>query len=290
MRTFLLLACVLAMSLAPSSVAAGPTDPRIESLAWLSGHWNRTGLPEGRAGHEQWRREGSALVGTGSMQRDGQTVFEEKLRIEADGDGVFYVADVPGNAAPVRFRMVEQTDAAAVFENPDHDFPKRIAYRRDGNRLHAQISGNGRDIAFAFERSTDTTSTDNDDSMGPDMHHLISWFEIPVADFDRALRFYATVLDASLQTMDMGGTRMGMFPSDGRNVSGAIVHGDDYAPGAQGPLVYLSGGDDLSPMLARVTEAGGKVIVPKTEISPEFGHFALFIDSEGNRIGLHSPN
>lgn len=127
MRTILLLACVFAVSLASlPPVAAGSIDPRIESLAWLSGNWNRIGLPEGRAGHERWRTEGSALVRTGSMRRNGQTVFEEKLRIEADGDGVYYVADVPGNAAPVRFRMVEQSDGTAVFENPDHDFPSRL--------------------------------------------------------------------------------------------------------------------------------------------------------------------
>lgn len=124
----------------------------------------------------------------------------------------------------------------------------------------------------------------------PVMRNMINWFEIPVADFDRARRFYAAVLDAPLEAMDMDGTRMGMFPSDGNNVSGAIVHGEDYVPGMQGPLVYLAGGDDLSPMLARVGAAGGKVIVPKTRISPEFGFFALFIDTEGNRVGLHSPN
>lgn len=124
----------------------------------------------------------------------------------------------------------------------------------------------------------------------PAMQNVINWFEIPVADFDRASRFYGAVLDASLEAMDMDGTRMGMFPSDGRNVSGAIVHGEDYVPGTQGTLVYLAGGDDLSPMLARVAAAGGEVIVPKTRISPEFGWFALFIDTEGNRVGLHSPN
>lgn len=120
------------------------------------------------------------------------------------------------------------------------------------------------------------------------MQNIINWFEIPVSDFERALRFYGTVLDASLETLEMGGTRMGMFPCDGNNVSGAIVHGEDYVPSTSGALVYLSGGADLSVALARVTAAGGTVLVPKTQISPEFGYFALFLDSEGNRVGLHS--
>ena len=123
----------------------------------------------------------------------------------------------------------------------------------------------------------------------PAMHNLINWFEIPAVDFDRAVRFYSAVLDTALEPMDLGGTKMGMFPSDGSNVSGAVVQGDDYVPGAQGALVYLSGGEDLSAMLARVAQAGGTVIVPKTQISPEFGYFALFFDSEGNKVGLHSP-
>jgi uncharacterized protein len=123
----------------------------------------------------------------------------------------------------------------------------------------------------------------------PAMPNMINWFEIPATDFDRAVRFYGAILDAPLHIMDMDDTRMGMFPNDGDNVSGAVVSGDGYVPGTQGALVYLSGGKDLSPMLARVVAAGGKVVVSKTRISAEFGHFALFIDTEGNRVGLHSP-
>ncbi|WP_202840908.1 DUF6265 family protein [Luteimonas saliphila] len=289
MRTILLLACILLASLVPPSAVAN-TDARIEALGWLLGQWRRTGLPEGRTGHERWEPAGSGLAGVGALQRDGATVFEEQLRIEADGREVFYVADVPGNAAPVRFRLVEQSESAVAFENPGHDFPQRIAYRRDGERLRATISGDGREASFAFERAAPPGADPHDPTTRPAMQHMINWFEIPVADFDRALRFYGAVLDAPLEAMDMDGVRMGMFPSDGRNVSGAIVHGEDYVPGTTGALVYLSGGGDLAPALARVAAAGGKVIVPKTQISPEFGYFALFLDSEGNRVGLHSPN
>lgn len=290
MRTILLLACFVA-GFSPMAVrAADGVAPALESLAWLVGHWERTGLAEGRSGYERWQAQGSRYTGVGAMLHGDRTAFEEKLAIEADGDEVFYVAEVPGNAAPVRFRLVGQGAGSAVFENPGHDFPKRIAYRADGDRLEATISGNGRSNAFHFKRVPDPGSKATAAThTRPMMQNMVSWFEIPAVDFDRAVRFYTAVLDVPLEVMDMGGTKMGMMPADGLNVSGAVVHGEDYMPGTSGTLVYLSGGEDLSPALVRVAGAGGTVIVPKTEISPEFGYFALFIDTEGNKLGLHSP-
>lgn len=292
MRTILLLACTVAGLFGMPAAAEDDVGPRLEPLAWLVGQWNRTGLPDGQSGYERWQSDGAGYSGVGVRLRGAQVAFEERLRIEADDGGVFYIAAVPGNPAPVRFRLTEQTQNAVAFENPNHDFPKRIAYRVDGDRLEALISADGREIRFGFERAADRdvhpTPTPTDTR--PAMRHMINWFEIPATDFDRALRFYSTVLDAALEPMEMEGAKMGMLPSDGENVSGAIVQGEDYIPGTHGALVYLSGGQDLSPMLARVTVAGGRVIVPKTQISPEFGYFALFIDSEGNRVGLHSPN
>lgn len=122
------------------------------------------------------------------------------------------------------------------------------------------------------------------------MPHMIAWFEIPATDFERARAFYATVLGVPIETVDMHGTTMGMLPMDRDSISGAIVSGDGYVPSRDGALVYLAAGDDLSRALARVTGAGGTILVPKTQISPEFGWFALFLDTEGNKVGLHSPN
>ena len=122
------------------------------------------------------------------------------------------------------------------------------------------------------------------------MQHAINWFEIPAKDFKRATAFYQAVLGATFHTMNMFGTDMAMLPADLEQggVGGAIACGPDYAPASSGALVYLNCNPDLAPALARVEKAGGKVIVPKTQISPEFGHFALFIDTEGNKVGLHS--
>jgi predicted enzyme related to lactoylglutathione lyase len=120
------------------------------------------------------------------------------------------------------------------------------------------------------------------------MAHSLNWFEIPVLDFARAKGFYEKVLGTPVETMVMGPTTMGMLSSDPNSVGGAIVHGEGVEPSKMGTLVYLNGGEDLAPMLARVTQAGGSVAVPKTEIGNGFGHFAHFIDTEGNKVGLHS--
>ena len=120
------------------------------------------------------------------------------------------------------------------------------------------------------------------------MAHSLSWFEIPVTDFARSKSFYEKVLAISIEPMVMGPTTMGMLSSDPNAVGGAIVLGADGSPSMNGTLVYLNGGDDLAPMLARVAQAGGSVVVPKTEIGNGFGFFAHFVDTEGNKVGLHS--
>jgi len=120
------------------------------------------------------------------------------------------------------------------------------------------------------------------------MKNAINWFEIPAANFDRAVRFYKEILKTEMQLEAMMGSEMAFFPSED-GVGGAVVSGDGYEPTDKGSLVYLNGGEDLSAALSRVEKAGGKVIVPKTQISPEMGYFALFIDTEGNKVALHSP-
>ncbi len=120
------------------------------------------------------------------------------------------------------------------------------------------------------------------------MAHAVSWFEIPVIDFTRAKSFYEKVLGITIEPMAMGPIMMGMLSSDPNAVGGAIVHSEDGSPSKNGTLVYLNGGDDLAPMLARVEHAGGSVVVPKTEIGNDFGFFAHFVDTEGNKVGLHS--
>lgn len=122
------------------------------------------------------------------------------------------------------------------------------------------------------------------------MKNLITWFEIPASDFQRGVTFYENILNIKIQITEMFGTKMGFFPSDDKHVSGAIVKGEDYNPGTNGILIYLNGGNDLQEILDKVENANGKIIVPKTQINPETGFFAMFIDTEGNKMAIHSKN
>lgn len=119
------------------------------------------------------------------------------------------------------------------------------------------------------------------------MINLVSIIEIPVTDFSRAKSFYQSILNVEIEDIEMGGTQMGIFPSDGEAVSLALAKGEDYKPTMEGVVIYLNAGDELQGMLDKIAEIGGTVIVPKTEISPEIGFFGIFIDTEGNKLGVH---
>ena len=124
------------------------------------------------------------------------------------------------------------------------------------------------------------------------MDNAISWFEIGTDDLDRATKFYETIFNIKLAPLDLDNIKMRMFPIDDmmKGVGGALVftNGFHKPSTTDGPLIYLNGDPDLQLVLDRVEAAGGKVMVPKTEISPDYGFMGVFIDSEGNRIGLHS--
>lgn len=122
------------------------------------------------------------------------------------------------------------------------------------------------------------------------MKHLISIVEIPTIEFSRAVAFYQAVLDVSIEEIDMDGVQMGVLPGDEEMVSVVLVRGNDYKPSLDGTLVYLNAGDDLQITLDKVEQHAGTILVPKTEISPEMGFFAVFTDTEGNKLGLHSKN
>lgn len=123
------------------------------------------------------------------------------------------------------------------------------------------------------------------------MANAINWFEIPAINFQRAKDFYSKIFDAELHVQNIMEYQMAFFPSDQNetSVGGAICKGEGYVPSATGTLPYLNGGEDLSEMLGRINAAGGNVVLPKTKISDEIGFYAIFMDTEGNKIALHSP-
>jgi len=123
------------------------------------------------------------------------------------------------------------------------------------------------------------------------MKNAISWFNIAVVDFDRALKFYETVLGTKLEVIKGKDDIMGMFPADFENggVGGAISQRDTCKAGAGGTTVYLDVTGKLDAVLGRITAAGGTICMPRTAIPPH-GFIAIIGDTEGNSVGLHSPD
>lgn len=123
-------------------------------------------------------------------------------------------------------------------------------------------------------------------------HNVVGWFEIPVADMERAVKFYESVFDYKLERVKMGPHLMAMFPGvpDKIGSAGSLVYDPNvYKPSPDGVQIYFTTATgDLTEDLKRVEAAGGKIIMPKTLITEEIGYFAVFIDSEGNKISLHS--
>jgi len=124
------------------------------------------------------------------------------------------------------------------------------------------------------------------------MNNAISWFEIPTTDLNRAQQFYEALFGITMIPLDTPNLKMRMFPIDDMmtGVGGAIVYsGDFYTPSASaGSLIYLNANPDVQQVLDKVKAAGGKILVHKTQISPEYGYMAVILDTEGNRIALHS--
>ena len=123
------------------------------------------------------------------------------------------------------------------------------------------------------------------------MTNAINWFEIPVTNYERAKQFYSTVLGADVQDAEMPEGKYGVLPYDAaqNGIGGAIWQHDQAIPSDQGSTIYLNGGTDLNTPLSKVEAAGGKVIMPKTNIG-EHGFMAQFIDTEGNSVAFHSLN
>lgn len=120
--------------------------------------------------------------------------------------------------------------------------------------------------------------------------NLVGWFEIPVSDMDRAVQFYQAVFDVNVHVEQFGPMLMGWFPHDDKmfGAGGALVYNEEfYQPSTNGTLVYFIS-EDVAVEIERIKNAGGEVIQEKTLISEEIGYMALFIDSEGNRVALHS--
>lgn len=121
------------------------------------------------------------------------------------------------------------------------------------------------------------------------MKNLIAFFEIPASDFRRAVAFYEKVLDTTLSVSECEEEKMACFMEQGE-ATGAVFSAPGYSPSADGVLIHFYS-DDLENTLDKVVRNGGKVVMPPTKIEAEGkGSFAVFADTEGNRIGIYCGN
>ena len=120
------------------------------------------------------------------------------------------------------------------------------------------------------------------------MGYVISWFEIPTSNIQRAAKFYGEVLDCEIAIHEMNGSPMGFFPAERGTVTGALVQESEQQPSLHGTTVYFYIDGDLTTALNRVKPAGGEVLSPKVMVSEQIGYIAFFKDTEGNKVALHS--
>lgn len=120
--------------------------------------------------------------------------------------------------------------------------------------------------------------------------NAISWFEIPVADLERAKKFYETIFDVEMMKMEVGKDVLYAFPYEpaAGKISGAIIEDANAISKMDGVTLYLNANPSIEAVINRIKAAGGKVLMPKTEISPEIGYMSFFNDTEGNRLALHA--
>lgn len=119
------------------------------------------------------------------------------------------------------------------------------------------------------------------------MANLVVWVDIPVLDLDRAVRFYSAVLGGEVRLQDYPGRKIGLLPGAEHDVTGCLFTRAGEQPSDKGPVVYLSVQGRLDEALAQVEAHGGKILKPRHPIHP-YGDRAVILDSEGNRIALHS--
>ena len=121
------------------------------------------------------------------------------------------------------------------------------------------------------------------------MANTFVWADIPVADMDRARKFYSAVLETEVPLMDGADGNVALLPMEPGDMSGDLVKSDTMKPGAPGVTIYLDSKGDPEGMIERAVAAGGQMGMPVTDMGEMVGSIGFFVDSEGNRIGVHKP-
>lgn len=119
------------------------------------------------------------------------------------------------------------------------------------------------------------------------MNTASNWFEIPCRDFGRAVRFYRGIFGMELPTEDFMNEPTMYFPFDCDAAGGSVILSKHRVPSEHGTVVYLNAGEDIIGIVGRVPVFGGTVLRDVHSIGPG-GYAALFLDSEGNSVGVHA--
>ena len=152
-KTLFLLSILCAIEIAHSQSALQNANEDFKKLDWLEGTWTRQELKPGRTGYESWQKISTTeWKGTGVNLKGTDTAFVEKLKLIMKDETIYYVADIADNKELVYFKLTAITQNSFVCENPQHDFPKKIAYQKEGKKLRATISGDGKSFDYLFEK------------------------------------------------------------------------------------------------------------------------------------------
>ena len=119
------------------------------------------------------------------------------------------------------------------------------------------------------------------------MSNITSWFEIPTLDIKRAKKFYETLFDSELDKKENADNEYYLIP-DNENPAGALIRNEKVIPSPGGVLLYLNIDTDIKKSVKRIQKAGGRILKDIEEVDGYPGQFAVFVDSEGNRIGIHA--
>lgn len=123
--------------------------------------------------------------------------------------------------------------------------------------------------------------------MSQNPNQNVVWFDLPTRNLDRAIAFYSAVLAKKVEKQEVPGMSLGILPHDDNNIGGCLFHKPDEPPGVHGPLLYFNASGRLDAAIAAVEMHGGRILQAKHSIGPH-GWRAVVLDSEGNRIALHS--
>lgn len=154
MKTRKLLLITPLLLLVHISNAQESNKQKFKKLEWLVGKWTRTNAKEGESGYEVWGKVSDLkLTGKGVTMKGKKTSFIENLEFMVKGNDIFYKVLVTGEKDPVYFKLTELSNDSFTCENPEHDFPKKISYKRNGNQVKAVISGDGQHVDYDFIRA-----------------------------------------------------------------------------------------------------------------------------------------